>query len=402
MTDIWVKPPWIRPMAPRDPDAGHRAATPLELFFDLCFVVAVAQVADRLHHALAEGHPGQAVVGYLLVFGAIWWPWVNLTWFASAYDCDDVPYRAAVLVIIAGVLILAAGVPRAFDDRDFGVTTFGYVVMRLALVALWLRAALGDPDRRRTALRYAAGVAACQLGWVVLLLAVPDDLYQWGWLVLFPIEMIVPAWAERAGVTPWHPGHIAERYGLFTIIVLGECVLAASIAIQSGLDAGDDVPGVAAVAAGGLLIVFAMWWAYFDSPAELVMARARRAFETTPRASFIWGYGHYLLFASAAAVGAGLEVAVDRVTGHTAISAGQAGAALTVPVAIYVISLWFLFGPHKQPGPMRTFALPVTALLVLATTTSAQPTLASGAVLAALVVAAVIRDACRPGPEVEP
>ncbi|MGH9042185.1 MAG: low temperature requirement protein A [Acidimicrobiia bacterium] len=152
-------------------------------------MVAVAQVADRLHHALAEGHPGAAIIGYLLVFGAIWWPWVNLTWFASAYDCDDVPYRAAVMVMIAGVLILAAGVPRAFGDRNFTVMTSGYVVMRLAQVTLWLRAAAGDIDRRRTALCYAAGVAACQVGWV-LLLAVPHSAYLRGWLVLAAVAVL--------------------------------------------------------------------------------------------------------------------------------------------------------------------------------------------------------------------
>ena len=90
----------------------------MELLFDLCFVVAVAQAGGRLHHALAENHVGQGVVGYGMVFFAIWWAWMNFTWFASAYDCDDVPYRLATLVQIAGALILAAGVPRAFDARD--------------------------------------------------------------------------------------------------------------------------------------------------------------------------------------------------------------------------------------------------------------------------------------------
>ncbi|HEX8803081.1 MAG TPA: low temperature requirement protein A, partial [Acidimicrobiales bacterium] len=111
----------VRPLGPRSPDEEHRAATPLELFFDLCFVVAVAQAADGLHHALAEADMVSALVGYPSVFFAVWWAWMNFTWFASAYDNDDVPYRLTVLVQIAGVLILAAGVPRAFADEDFGV-----------------------------------------------------------------------------------------------------------------------------------------------------------------------------------------------------------------------------------------------------------------------------------------
>ena len=102
-----------------------------------------------------------------MVFFAIWWAWMNFTWFASAYDCDDVPYRLAVFVQIAGALILAAGVPAMFETRAPNVATLtGYVVMRLAIVAQWLRAAASDPDHRVTARRYAAGITVLQLAWV--------------------------------------------------------------------------------------------------------------------------------------------------------------------------------------------------------------------------------------------
>ena len=87
--------PWHIPMSGRDPDEAHRAATPLELLFDLCFVVAVAQAASFLHHDLAEGQVAHGVLSYLVVFFAIWWPWMNFTWFASAYDTDDVAVPAA-------------------------------------------------------------------------------------------------------------------------------------------------------------------------------------------------------------------------------------------------------------------------------------------------------------------
>src|SRR4029453_18460357 len=120
-------------------------ATNLELFFDLCFVVAVAQAASSLHHDLSAGHFGHAAGSYLMAFFAIWWAWMNVTWFASAYDTDDVPYRLAVMVQIAGALILAAGVPEAMDGDNFAAITVGYVVMRLAMVTQWLRAAHAHP-----------------------------------------------------------------------------------------------------------------------------------------------------------------------------------------------------------------------------------------------------------------
>jgi low temperature requirement protein LtrA len=99
-------------MRGRDPAEADRAATPLELFFDLVVVVAVALAADRLHHALVEGAGIAALVSYVLVFIAIWLAWMNFTWFASAYDTDDVVYRLSVLLIMTGALVLAAAVPR--------------------------------------------------------------------------------------------------------------------------------------------------------------------------------------------------------------------------------------------------------------------------------------------------
>lgn len=320
-------------MTPRDPAEAHRVATPLELLFDLCFVVAVAQASAHLQHGMTEAHLGAAVLGYALTFFAIWWAWMNFTWFASAYDVDDTPYRLLVLVQIAGVLVLAAGVPRAFEDRDFTVATAGYVIMRVGLVALWLRAAAADPARRATARRYAIGLVLCQAGWIGLL-ALPADRWLAGFVVLAPLDMLVPVWAERAGATPWHPHHIAERYGLLTLIVLGESVLSASTAIQSALDAHALTPRLLAVIVGGVVIVFAMWWIYFDAPAHHLL--------THRRVAFIWGYGHLIVFASAAAVGAALGAAADWAIGRSKLSAGSTLAAVAVPLGLYLASVWAL------------------------------------------------------------
>jgi low temperature requirement protein LtrA len=109
------------------------------------------QASASLHHGLVDGDAGDALVGFPLVFFGIWWAWMNFSWFASAYDTDDALYRVVVFVQVAGVLILAAGIPRAFEHHDFGAMTGGYVVMRLGMVAMWLRAAACDLDGRRTA-----------------------------------------------------------------------------------------------------------------------------------------------------------------------------------------------------------------------------------------------------------
>jgi low temperature requirement protein LtrA len=368
-------------MSPRDPTEEHRAATPLELFFDLCFVVAVAQAGNRLHHALAEGLVLEGAVAYASVFFAIWWAWMNFTWFASAYDSDDVPYRVATLVQIAGALILAAGVPRAFDERDFAVVTLGYVVMRVALVGQWVRVARSDPAGRRTALRFAAGVTTAQAGWVVML-NVPDAWFSAGTGFMIGVELLVPVWAERAAPTSWHPHHIAERFGLFTIIVLGETVLGASLAIQSALDAGERSLDLVTVMVGGLLTVFGMWWLYFAKPADRLLDSNRRAFR--------WGYGHLVVFASAAAVGSGVAVAVDRVTGRANLSDLAAGATFTVPVALYLLAVWLVhLGPHRERSVGRAL-VPGAALSILTATATGHPVLVTGLLVAALVAVSAV------------
>jgi low temperature requirement protein LtrA len=347
---------WSRPMAARDSQEPHRTATPLELFFDLCFVVAVAAVSDRLHHALVEHHIASGAIAYALVFFGIWWAWMNFTWFASAYDTDDIAYRLTTFVQIAGVLVLAAGVPRAFDTKDFSIIFAGYVLMRVGLVTQWLRAARGDPAGRRTAIRFAIGVSACMVGWA-LVLVVPDTWRLPVFLVLVVAELSVPVWAERARNTPWHPHHISERYGLFTLIVLGETVLTSTAAIQRGLDTiGSGT--LLGVALCGLVIVFSMWWIYFGQHAERFLRSNREGFR--------WGYGHYLIFSSAAAVGAGMAVVVDRTSHIGHVSATLAGTAITLPVAIYILSVWLVHVRPQRPLRLLDVAYPATAALVVA------------------------------------
>ena len=312
----------------RDPDEPHRASTPLELFFDLVFVVAVARAAAALHHELAAGHVGTGVAGFAGVFFAVWWAWMNWTWFACAHDADDVPYRLLMLVQMAGVLVLATGVTDVVDHDDWLVVTIGYAIMRVGLAVSWLRVARDEPGQRTRALRYAAGISVLQVLWFLRLL-LPDGAGVVGLLVLVVAELLVPVWAERAAGTPvFHPGHIEERYGLFTIIVLGESVLSAATGFQTALDDGGLTLDLFAVGVGALLLAFASWWLYFDHPGHLA---------PTVSTAFRWGYAHVAIFASLAAMGAGLHVATEAVTGHA--PARTAALAVAVPVAGYLLGL---------------------------------------------------------------
>ena len=317
-------------MVARRADEEHRASTPLELLFDLCFVVAVSQAAAQLNHATSAGDFRAGITGYLMVFFAIWWAWMNFTWFASAYDTDDVLYRLLTFVQIAGVLILAAGVASAFSAGNFATITIGYVVMRIAMVAQWLRAARDDPEGRPVALRYAVGVSLVQLGWVARLF-VPRSWGDATFCILAAAEIAVPLWAERGGRrTTWHPAHISERYGLFTLIVLGESVAAATIATQTAISSNRLSGSLIGIAGGGLVLVFGLWWWYFEHSAE-------EGLRVTPHLAFVWGYAHYGVFAAVAAFGAGLEVAVTTVEGGGAVSPVTAAFAVAIPVSVYLL-----------------------------------------------------------------
>ena len=238
-----------RRMGGRDPHEAHRSATPLELLFDLTFVISFGFAASRFAHALAEGHYAVALLGFAFASFAICWAWINFSWFSSAYDTDDWLFRLLTMAQMAGVLVLAIGLPRMFaslednDGRvDNTVMVLGYVIMRIALVLQWLRAAKQDPARRRVCLTYAVAIVLAQIGWTATLFV---DLPAAAMFVfictLVLTELAGPVLAERKdGGTPWHAHHIVERHGLFAIIALGEGVekkvddFAAEVASMTG------------------------------------------------------------------------------------------------------------------------------------------------------------------------
>ncbi|MFZ1338681.1 MAG: low temperature requirement protein A [Paracoccaceae bacterium] len=340
---------------PRDPKEHHRASTTLELFFDLISVIAIAAVTAGLHHAISEGHGLEALPRFVFLFLAIWWAWMNFTWFASAFDNDDTAYRVLVMVIMGGELIFAGGAGHIFATMDFSYGLLGWIIMRLGMVALWLRAAAGHPDHRRTALRYAAGITLAQICWTAMYFSTvpgsPSFFLAAG--LCFMVEWATPMVAERAGGTPFHRHHMIERYGLLTIISLGEIMLA----ISHGFGAlFGDHPSVhaALVAVSALVIVFAVWWIYFCEQEPLPT--------TDLPVALVWGYGHVFIFMGIAALGAAVAALVDVVTDHA--HATEAGVAQWLGGALVLIclALWVTRDRVLALAPRFKLALPVLAL----------------------------------------
>ena len=366
----------VRPLSPRDPQESHRTATPLELFADLCYVVAVAQAALTLHHEIVEGHPADGLLYFAMAFFAIWWAWLNFAWFNSAYDPDDTVHRLLTLLQIFGSLVLAAGVPRFFE-QDFRLGVIGYVIMRIGLVLMWLRAASGDPERRATALRYVVGLLTVQTGWVVALLITGPDLPVWLFGVLVVADFGVPFYAELAGNTPWHPHHIAERYGLFFIIVLGETVLSVALGLQVALDKESPPAALAAVIVGGVLITFCAWWLYFSREDSSIL--------TGNDVGYVWGFGHYVIFGSVAAFGAGLAARVEYYEHHADVSDLVSSAFVSAPVAGFLAALWFITVRLHDPSARTVVPFAAALVAILALTWLPYTELWVGLVMTALL-----------------
>ncbi|MBB2991795.1 low temperature requirement protein LtrA [Mycolicibacterium iranicum] len=334
----------IRRMTGRDPHETGRAATPLELLFDLTFVVAFGIAASQFAHLLAEGHVTAGLAGFFFAMFAVCWAWINFSWFASAYDTDDWIYRLTTMVQMVGVIILALGLPQMYASIEHGghvdnvVVVAGYVVMRVAMVAQWLRAARQDPERRRACLTYALWITVAQIGWVVAIFvhtSVPVTVAIVLALVL--VEMMGPRIAEgRQGGTPWHAHHIVERYGLFTIIALGEGVVGTVASLSAVVEAQGWSVEAVFVAVAGMGLTFGMWWTYFVLPqADILHARRER--------SFSFGYLHIILFASIVATGAGLHAAAYYIEHHSELSSTATVLSVVLPVGIYILTVYGLY-----------------------------------------------------------
>ncbi|WP_426247700.1 low temperature requirement protein A [Nocardioides sp. LHG3406-4] len=334
-------------MRGRDPSESHRAATPLELLFDLTFVIAFGTAADELAHFLAEDHVREGLIGFAFSVFAISWAWINFSWFASAYDTDDWVYRLTTMVQMIGVLVLALGIPATYesllhgDHLDNKVVVAGYVIMRIAMVAQWLRAARQDPDHRRVANTYVLTIVLAQVLWVgLVLLDLPVGPFFLIAIVPYAVEVAGPMIAElRLGGSPWHPHHIAERYSLIVIIALGEGLIGTTASLN--VLVGPEGPGwsvdVGLLAFAGVALTFGIWWTYFVLPHGALLAARRE------ERAFGWGYGHIVLFGSIVAVGAGLHVAAYLLGDDTALGRTATVLTVAVPVAVYVAMLYVMY-----------------------------------------------------------
>jgi low temperature requirement protein LtrA len=279
--------------------------TPLELFFDLVFVLALTQCT-----ALMASEPTWTGLGKgVLVLGVLWWAWVGYAWLTSVLDPQEGGVRIAMFAAMAALLIVALCVPDAFEDDAF-LFACAYGVVRGAQLALYLIASRDNPALRQSVLGL-AGSSAIGVG--LLLVASATDGWVQGalWAVALLLDMGEPFFFGAEGWSLEYPGHFAERHSLIIIIALGESIVAI------GLGAGEAVDlGVVVAATLGIAVAAALWWLYFDVVALLAerdLAQLPHGRERNERARDTYSYLHFPMVAGIVLGALGLKTTLAHV-----------------------------------------------------------------------------------------
>jgi low temperature requirement protein LtrA len=335
-----------------------RKVTWLELFFDLVFVAAVAQVAATLHteYSLA------GLVRFTPLFALIWWAWTGHTVFSTRFDSDDVVQRMLTLVQMFAVAAMAANAKEALDTRSSAGFAAAYAVVRFLLVAQYFRAR-HVPDARPLTTRYLVGHGSAAVLWLGSAL-VPAPARFWIWALAFAIDLGTPWLAIPHSVkVPPDPAHLPERFGLFTLILLGESV----VGVMRGMESQEQWPPSAAASAFlGMGIAFLIWWWYFDGALGASEQPVRSKREAVR--FHIWSYAHFPLYLGIVVAGVGVERIVTAASKYSL--SGNESLILTSAVATVMAAMtaigWTSAGRrrHAASGIPRSVALVAATLAV--------------------------------------
>jgi low temperature requirement protein LtrA len=379
-------------MAGRDPGEVHRVATSLEQLFDLTFATCFSLAAAQLALALAAGRYTAALLGFGFASFAICWAWINFSWFASAYDTDDWIFRLVTMRQMVGVLVLAIGLPPMFasiergERLDNSIMVLGYVIMRVALVFQWLRAARQDPARRRACLTYAIAISIAQLGWVwqiaVRFSTAAAFIVS---SILALIELMGPVLAERQdGGTPWHAHHIAERHSSLAIMALGEGIVGTIAALAAVVEQQGWTVDATLVGIAGTALTFGMWWLYDLLPSAPIL-------ETHRNRAFVWGIGQILIVTAIVATGGGLHVAAYFIEHQTQISPLATVLSVALPVGAFLgLTYALYYYLVRRFKPFQLWLLIGTAAIVAVTVTAARSGVSMARCLVVLALAPAV------------
>lgn len=310
MSPSILQPPRLRTL---ETEAEERTATWTELFYDLVFVVAVAKLGHRfLYEVIAHDLSWTGFIEYAGLFTVLWWGWASFTFFADRYDTDDPIQR----LLAVSQMVAVAGMAAAFGFGDQALETISrpfaiaYIGVRIALLAMYARAWWNVHSSRKLIAGYLQGFSLDVVVWAISIFVPPPWRYVL-WVVGMVISLATPWLMRREQArTPLSISHLPERFGLFTILVLGESIAA----VVAGLADQEWQVGATAGAVAGVMMATSLWWVYFDNLEGSVVRRdPNRKHDWHPTA---WIYSHLPLAIALTMAGIGAEELVAAAAGH--------------------------------------------------------------------------------------
>ncbi len=364
---------------------GERHASWIELFFDLVFVAAVAALATQLH----DDHSAAGLAVFAGLFVPVWWGWMGYTWYATGFASDDAVFRLGLLSGMLAIGALSAGVAGAAGGDS---TTFviAYACLFYVLAALYGRTWLATEAARPLAARLAIGNALGATLWLASL-GLDESVRPIVWSVAMLLQITTFAFAPWSRSSdPFDPVHVAERYGLFTIVVLGESI----VVTVAGLEIGSSVPA-ALVAVLGFVVAAAIWWLYFGIFRSMPVDRGFGG-------RFVWAQGHLLVFAGIAAAAVGVEFAIEAAAAGESLELADR-LPLGAGLGAYLAALAAIRGANHRADWVAAMRLAVGAtILALAIMGLGLDPLSFVALIAALVVAEAAIELSRAPPRGAP
>lgn len=388
-----IKPPTLRSAEAAEVE---RHATWLELFYDLIFVAAISQLAARL----STDYSSAGICRFAMLFVPVWWAWIGHTFYLSRFDTEDIGDRLLTMVQMTAVASMAIHLPNALETTSAGFA-LSYAAIRFILVTRYVRAGRHVPVVRPLTSRYVRGFGAAVTLWAISVL-VPLPWRFWLWGVAMVIDFAAPLTAGQLHVRfPPHLSHLPERFGLFTIIVIGEAVVSVVFGIgRTGLTFVSAMAGFM-----GLMISFALWWGYFEG-AKGAMVRRLQAREHVKYYQ-LWLYAHLQLLMGITAVAVGIKHVISLQPSEPLHASEGWLLCSSVGVTVLALSAIFIASAQEREGRIiRRLTRPyyLIAFLGIATgsLSSRFPGVAILGILTLLCIAQIVVSlgAITEGPEV--
>lgn len=326
-------------------EEGPRHATWLELFFDLVFIVAVAE----LGRLLREGLTFAGVMEYASLFLLVWWTWLGFSYYADLFHTDDLLSQLSMIAVMFGVIVLSQTIDEALHGGSFAFAAT-YLVLRLFYIGLAVRAWYVVTEARRFLTYWVTFSGVATVFWAMSLFN-PEPGRFGLWISFFLLDL------AGLGViylvfdsVPVQISHFPERLGLFTILVLGEAILAVAV----GVEGADWIVRSGVTALGGFLVAVLVWWLYFSTfderTIDQVLAGPLRSSQYMRERLLVYMFGHYFVYAGIGMAGVGLETAIEAsVTGHAIDPVGR--AVLAGGVAAFLVGS--AVSHRAMPAPLH-------------------------------------------------